>query len=471
MIAKSRFAIRRAEENPVQDDASAKQKSSDQVIIDHYRCPEELIHIRVEGDLSEQPGFFRCGPESICYGRTSGFLPAHDPGRNLDDALRYAEIDEMGVTLPFDIAETVGAMRCEKYIQNGNGPSKGTAFKRLERAGYYAIRPVMPVAVRKYLQRFSLRHWNKRKFPRWPVDTSVETIFESVMALHLRGQKEIPFIWFWPDGAQACAVVTHDVESPAGRDFCGQLMDIDDSYSIKSSFQVIPERRYDVSDSYLKSVTDRGFEIDVHDLNHDGNLFHNYEEFRRRSASINMYGKAFGTRGFRSGVLYRNTNWYDLLDFDYDMSIPSVAHLDPQHGGCCTTFPYFIGKILEIPVTLTQDYSLFNILCNYKLDLWENQMDVIRKKHGVINLIVHPDYVLHEREQRVYKDLLARLSDLRKTAGVWITLPSGVNNWWRQRSRMKLVRSGGGWKIAGEGKERARIAHAVLQNDKVVYMF
>jgi hypothetical protein len=63
-----------------------------------------------------------------------------------------------------------------------------------------------------------------------------------------------------------------------------------------------------------------------------------------------------GVEGFRAAVLYRNPDWYDALTVAYDMSIPNVAQLDPQRGGCCTIFPYFIGNILEIPVTATQDY-------------------------------------------------------------------------------------------------------------------
>ncbi len=473
MIAKSHLEVPRAEEDSAQNDASADRGPSDRVIIDHYKCPEEFIQIRVERHLSEQPGFFRFGPELICYGRTSAFSPSRDPRQIQDDALEYAKVDETGVTLPFKIAEVVSGMRCEKYLQNGIGSPKRSAIKRVEQMGYYAIRPMMPVAVRKHLQRYSLRHWSKREFPHWPVDTSVETILESVMVLNLRLQKEVPLIWFWPDGAQACAVVTHDVESPEGRDFCSRLMDIDDSYGIKSSFQIIPERRYAVTDAYLKSISDRGFEVDVHDLNHDGHLFQDYDEFRRRVASINTYGKAFGTRGFRAGVLYRNVSWYHLLDFEYDMSIPSVAHLDPQHGGCCTTFPYFIGKILEIPVTMTQDYTLFNILCQYSMDLWEQQISLILKKHGVMSFIVHPDYIINPREQNVYKSLLGRLAELRSGAGVWTALPSEVNEWWRQRSQMKLVKmkNGSGWKIVGEGNERARIAHAVREGDKLVYVF
>ena len=60
--------------------------------------------------------------------------------------------------------------------------------------------------------------------------------------------------------------------------------------------------------------------------------------------------------------MYREQQWFDAFEFSYDMSVPNVAHLEPQRGGCCTVMPYFVGDILELPLTTTQDYSLFHIL-------------------------------------------------------------------------------------------------------------
>lgn len=453
------------------DKNASDMNRAEMVFSDRYRCPEEFINIGVLGKPSEHAGFFRFGPETLCYGRCSAFAPAHSTKLTLNDALEHVTVDQGAIALPFDVTEAVSALRYERYVRNGNGYKPANPLAALVRAGYYAVRPAMPVAARKYLQRYWLRNWDRHEFPHWPVDTSVENIIESVMTLSVGAQKtqEIPFIWFWPDNAQACVVMTHDVETAAGRDFCGKLMDIDDSSGIKSSFQIVPEQRYAVPDSYLQKIKDRGFEVNVHDLNHDGKLFQNYEEFSRRASSINRHGKAFGALGFRSAILYRHIDWIKLLDFQYDTSIPNVAHLDPQHGGCCTIFPYFIGDVLEIPVTMIQDYSLFHILQNYSLDLWKIQMSLILERHGVMNFIIHPDYISKENEQRVYRDLLSLLSQLRDTAGCWIPLPSELNKWWRQRSQMKLVRKNGSWEIVGEGKDRARVAFARLENGNLYY--
>jgi hypothetical protein len=100
---------------------------------------------------------------------------------------------------------------------------------------------------------------------------------------------------------------------------------------------------------------------------------------------INRYAKAFQAFGFRAGAMYRNLDWYEALEFSYDMSVPNVAHLDPQRGGCCTVMPYFIGNILELPLTTTQDYSLFHIIGDYSTKLWKQQIKLVLQKHGLIS--------------------------------------------------------------------------------------
>ena len=108
---------------------------------------------------------------------------------------------------------------------------------------YYAIRPFLPVAVRRHLQRLYLSDWSKIVFPSWPVDHSVDSLVRGSMQLLLRAQRleQIPFIWFWPEGADGAACMTHDVETAAGRDYCEALMDLNERFGIAASFQIVPE--------------------------------------------------------------------------------------------------------------------------------------------------------------------------------------------------------------------------------------
>lgn len=244
---------------------------------------------------------------------------------------------------------------------------------------------------------------------------------------------------------------------------------IDEEFGIRGSFQIVPEERYPVSEEFLERLRCRGVEICVQDLNHDGRLFDEREEFLRRVARINEYGRRFGANGYRSAVLYRNADWYGDLDFSFDMSIPNVAPMDPQRGGCCTVKPYFIGKILEIPLTTVQDYTLFNILKERSIDLWKRQTELILAKNGLVSFLVHPDYIQEPRTFAMYKQLLAYLREIRERRNLWFALPGEINDWWRARSRMSVVPDGKGWRIEGEGAERAVLALATLVDGKVVY--
>jgi hypothetical protein len=169
--------------------------------------------------------------------------------------------------------------------------------------------------------------------------------------------------------------------------------------------------------------------------------------------------------------MYHNQEWYGDLEASYDMSVPNAAHLDAQAGGCCTVMPYFVGEVLELPVTATQDYPLFNILEDYSIALWQREIEMVRARHGLISFVVHPDYIIEERPRATYRQLLQHLTELRAEGKVWFALPREINQWWRQRSAMKLVHNGSGWSIEGDGSERARIAYASLEGDKVVYSF
>ncbi len=433
---------------------------------EYFRCPERYLRFAPKGPLSETKGYFRLGQDAVGFGRYCGAETGHSPADEMPDALDDTLAEEGTIYLPFDPTEVVDNLRCELYTGDWRA---GQAQSTLA-AIYYFFRPVLPFGLRNRLKQFHLRNWEKLAFPRWPVDCSVDSMLEQLLLMSVRSSpaRKIPFLWFWPEGASSCAIMTHDVETTLGRQYCPTLMDVDDSFGIKASFQVVPEKRYRVPSSFLDLVRTRGFEVVVHDLNHDGLLYRNRAEFLRRAEKINAYGKQFGAEGFRAAVLYRRQLWYDALDFSYDMSVPNVAHLDPQHGGCCTVMPYFIGNIVELPVTTTQDYMLFHILDDHSIRLWEKQIDLIMQRHGLMSFIVHPDYVAQPRERGTYEALLARLARLREEKGVWIATPGEVNRWWRQRAQMNLVEDGAGLRIEGTGSERARIAYATEESGQLV---
>lgn len=441
--------------------------------LEFYRCPENLINLALAGEPSPEPGYFNFGQDTVCYGRSFLQSPSKVGKNGLCDLLTQVTWDGSQLVLPFDPSQIIDNLRCERYVADGHVGELGIRSSAILQKAYYVFRPWLGVSVRKYLQRAFLRNWDKLHFPSWPVDTTVERLLERVLFLSMKAQKieKVPFIWFWPEGWASCAVVTHDVETKLGAGLASRLMDVDDAFGIKASFQIIPQGPYLVSTSFLEGVRSRGFEVNVQDLTHDDNLFDNRKEFDLRAQSINRFLREYGAEGFRSGRLYRNADWFEALEASYDMSIPNVGHLEAQRGGCCTVFPYFIGRILELPLTTIQDYSLFHILGDYSIDLWKKQVKLVMAKHGLVSFIVHPDYSMEERALGVYKSLLGYLAGLRDAGKLWITLPREVNHWWRERSQMRLISEGGKWSIQGKGKERAKLAYATLTGNDIHYTF
>jgi hypothetical protein len=441
------------------------------MLSDYYRVHEDGLGRVCSAQPSGQVGFFRFGPTTTCYGQSTSGVSTSVESPALHDALKTARLKDFEVHLPFDPGQIVDNLRRERYV-NHTGAKQGRIVDHpAVRKAYYAVRDLLPVSIRRHLQKVYLGGWRKLQFPNWPVDFTVDNIHEEVLRLAMKagGVRRVPFIWFWPQGAPSCLIMTHDVETAAGRDFTADLINLDHSYGIKASFQVIPEKRYEVPDEYVQHMRSRGFEFNVHDLNHDGQLYQERGLFLQRAQKINEYIKKFGAKGFRAGVMYRNLDWYDAYEFSYDMSMPNVAHLEPQRGGCCTVFPYFVGKILEIPLTTCQDYSLFQILNDYSIDLWKQQIALIRKRNGLISFIAHPDYLMNSQARRVYESLLGYLRQIVEHDKVWMALPGEVDQWWRARSQMKLVPAGDGWKIEGPDCDRARIAYATLDGDGIKY--
>jgi hypothetical protein len=61
------------------------------------------------------------------------------------------------------------------------------------------------------------------------------------------------------------------------------------------------------------------------------------------------------------------------------------------------------------------------------------------------------------------------LSELRKREDLWFALPRDIDDWWRARNQMSLVKDGDSWRIVGEGADRAVLAYAKAVDGQLVY--
>jgi hypothetical protein len=249
----------------------------------------------------------------------------------------------------------------------------------------------------------------------------------------------------WPDGKRFAFVLTHDVESQAGVDKVRELAALDLKCGFRSSFNFIPEGGYTVPDSLREWLLERGFEVGVHDLNHDGKLYHSHAGFKNKARRINHYLREWQASGFRSGFMLRQLDWLHELEIEYECSTFDTDPFEPQPNGAHTIFPYWIPRpataaapgrregYVELPYTLPQDSTMFLLLREPDAEIWRRKTEWIVRRGGMVLMNVHPDYIDLTGAGKPttyplahYEGFLRWLSDTYQNE-VWRALPREVS--------------------------------------------
>ena len=364
--------------------------------------------------------------------------------------------DSGSILLPFDPGETIETCWSERYLALHVG-SRRAGFKRLALRSYYRLRPFLPRATQIWLRRRFSRIQARVHFPRWPVESGLHDLYRFLLGLaaELAGTA-VPHIAAWPDGASWALVLTHDVEQEAGYRNIDRLRDAEAALGYRSSWNFVP-RRYDVEDSVVDDLKQAGFEVGVHGLYHDGRDLESLEMLQERLPEIRAHAERWGATGFRSPATHRQWDLMPLLGFDYDSSYPDTDPFEPQAGGCCSLLPFFNRDLVELPITLPQDHTLFVILQRPDESAWVDKALAVRAEGGVAVLITHPDYMLEQALVDVYARFLTRFRD---DPELWRALPGEVSDWWRRRAASHLEEAEGGWRIVGPAAEDGTIAFA-----------
>lgn len=249
---------------------------------------------------------------------------------------------------------------------------------------YYTLKPFIPHPMRMTVRRW----WARRRVEQyrnvWPINERLG---------------KVPEGWpGWPNGKKFGMVLTHDVEGPRGLDRVKRLCELEQSLGFRSCFNFIPAGSYRVTPELREELQRNGFEVGVHDLYHDGKLYHSRARFEQHAAEINRYLKEWNAVGFRSGFMLRNLDWIQSLNIKYDASTFDTDPFEPQPEGADTIFPYWMeaaGKpgYTELPYTLAQDSTLFLVLREKSIDVWKQKLDWIAANGGMALVNVHPDYI------------------------------------------------------------------------------
>jgi hypothetical protein len=295
---------------------------------------------------------------------------------------------------------------------------------------YYSLKPVIPRRLQLALRQTRARH-QRQNGDCWPISNNAATP---------------PPDWpGWPGGKRFAIVLTHDVEGPVGVEHCEQLAALNEERGLRCTFGFVP-LRYETPERIRRKLMDRGHEVVVHDLYHDGKLFRSLPKFTEMRDEINRFLREWQTRGFSSGAMHHNLPWISQLNIDYSTSTYDVDPFEPQSCGSGRIFPYWVQSpngngpgFVEMPYTMPQDFTLFILLQETSNAIWYRKLDWIAATGGMVLLKTHPDYMVFPGEPKridgypvgLYTELLDYMN-ARYGDDAWFAQPSEVASYWRQ---------------------------------------
>jgi len=302
------------------------------------------------------------------------------------------------------------------------------------------LKPFFPRPIIRIMRQF-YQPLSKTSFSLgWPVENRYALFLWEVsrQVMTLTGRTRLTFTPFWPAANRFALVLTHDIETGHGQDFVRRVADLEESLGFRSSFNFVPER-YSIDQSLVDELKERGFEVGIHGLKHDGKLFSSRDEFERRAKLINKYLNTFGSVGFRAPLTHRHPEWMQVLDIEYDLSFFDTDPYEPIPGGTMSLWPFFIGHFVELPYTLVQDYTLTSVLGETTPKIWLEKIEFIEKYHGMALVNSHPDYLVKKINWDVYREFL---NTLKNRKGFWHVLPREIAKWWRNRAINRSLQAG-----------------------------
>jgi peptidoglycan/xylan/chitin deacetylase (PgdA/CDA1 family) len=297
---------------------------------------------------------------------------------------------------------------------------------------YYLLKPVLPRDLIRSLRQFYNGGRHEKSGAFWPTDPRFTSFQWEVLRqlLVIRGANSIVYRSLWPESCQFALVLTHDVETARGQALVRELADLEESLGFRSCFN-FALRQYPLDLPLMHELRQRGFEVGCHGLRHDGRLFTSEQQFKASAAFINEKMREYGMVGFRSPLTLRHPEWMQYLEIEYDSSFFDTDPFEPIPGGVMSIWPFFLGRFVELPYTLVQDFALAAILSEQSPRIWLQKMDFIRANRGMALVNTHPDYMDPHGTRRLYSEFLAAV---RQVSGYWHALPRDAAAWWRRRA-------------------------------------
>lgn len=300
---------------------------------------------------------------------------------------------------------------CSKTFEAAMNPSLALRYRIATRfpLSYYVI----PSSMREKLLRMRTGHSTLDLSRHLAVETTRRIIGDAFTLLGFPLQRKNP----------PSLVITHDIDSEKGLQKAAGLMKVEEKLELKSTW-FLPSDEYRLNRALVQELA-KSSHVGSHDTKHDGRLIqiqkHSDLVQRLMSSRLRLesiIGKTVDR--FRSPLLQFSRRIIKALaeaGYKMDFSAPTW---EPVHPSTMSGFgvesvqAFKVDEIVELPLTLTQDHQVINLLgmsCREAMKLWIEQAKLIRSVMGDIVLLVHPDYSFSQHLPE-YQELLENLVEV-----------------------------------------------------------
>ncbi len=303
-----------------------------------------------------------------------------------------------------------------------------------------------------------------------PVNDCADKLLDRIRRLFIL--RKFPLIrkWYWPDFANACAIITHDIDTmnnpPSGSasqslkygytrkvkkepfsDNMDNIFEIEKAENVQSTFFFFSNYgkfQEHFKDNFCNMKDKFPGELGLHGSSHSFQSHHMLA--KEKDELEKLFGiKINGTR--QHGLNFRiphTWRYQEEAGFDYDMSHYYNDKFGFRAGICHPYHPFDALKkerfnILELPTTF-MDWTALNMNIDHDniMKNITNLSDIIEKENGIFTLNFHNMYI----NEDTYPDITKAFSDsiaLLKQKKFWITTGKECAEWWRKRENSNIV--------------------------------
>ncbi len=382
------------------------------------------------------------------YENAWGWLVASDPASRAAVQAALGSPGGQPVSLATAAEALAGAdgstlLALDAWLAGSRYPaSRRPAFTRLP-FDYRRVPPTIRGALLGILER--LTNSATVPFPEWPAETRLDQARERVWATAAASAGIALHKPAWPAGRAGAVLLTHDIDVVQDLARIDPLRDLERDHGLPSAFGFVPRVTWP-DRALVERLAGDGCESYVHDYTHDGRFPYAGRD-HIEAAFAGLFARDPWARpllrGFRSGQLLLTD---DLLAsvaawFDYDLTIPDVERGGPQGtvAGAGTVVPFMIGPLVELPLTLPQDFFVDRVLRLSEDEIvatWRAKLEWVVSRGGVAVVNTHPLWVNPDRPRmwQAYQRLIIAIAD---DARLWVTTPSTVS------AHLRRLRDGG----------------------------